>query len=109
LDAVVSVAGGFLMGSIKNETIFAETERMLAFNLKSAIAASFVAANCLKEGGLLVLTGADSALKPTPTMIAYGKQSITTYFSRKVSAKLQPIISSIHWLFQTVVCLKILL
>eukprot|EP01119_Soliformovum_irregulare_P006870 TRINITY_DN1928_c0_g1_i1.p2 TRINITY_DN1928_c0_g1~~TRINITY_DN1928_c0_g1_i1.p2 ORF type:complete len:232 (+),score=66.93 TRINITY_DN1928_c0_g1_i1:1315-2010(+) len=79
LDVVVSVAGGFLMGNIKDSAIFAQVERMFAFNVKSSVAAGHVAAQCLKEGGLLVLTGAHSALSPTPGLIAYGISKVATH------------------------------
>jgi hypothetical protein len=39
LDVVISVAGGFEMETIKDDTVFAHTDRMLAYNLKSAISA----------------------------------------------------------------------
>jgi len=45
---------------------------MFEFNVQSSVAAAHIAANSLKEGGLLVLTGADAAIGPTPLMIAYG-------------------------------------
>ncbi len=67
------------MGNIKSENIFIDTEKMLAFNLRSAISCSFVASHCLKEGGLLVLTGAAGALKPTPTLLAYGVSKAATH------------------------------
>jgi len=79
LDSVVSVAGGFMMGNIKNDGIFAQTEKMLAFNLKSAISAAHVASHCLKEEGLLVLTGASSALHETPAFIGYGISKAATH------------------------------
>jgi len=72
LDAVISVAGGFTMGSIKDENIFQQTERMISFNLRSALSAAHVASHCLKESGLVVLTGAYGALQPTPAFLAYG-------------------------------------
>jgi len=74
LEAVLSVAGGFVMESIKDDSIFEHLERMLCFNLKSAVAGGYVAAHCLKQGGLLVITGANAAYNnnPTPAMLAYG-------------------------------------
>lgn len=67
------------MGNIKDENIFAQTEKMLAFNLKSAIASAHVASHCLKENGILVLTGAYSALNPTPAFLAYGVSKAATH------------------------------
>ncbi len=67
------------MGSVKDESIWATMEKMWSFNLQSAILAAHVACHCLKEGGLLVLTGAASALKPTPSLIAYGVSKAATH------------------------------
>ncbi len=44
---------------------------MWQFNVQSAVAASYVASKLLIEGGLLILTGANAAINPTPTMISY--------------------------------------
>jgi len=79
LDSVISVAGGFTMGSIKDEGIFLQAERMISFNLRSALSASHVASHCLKEGGLHVLTGAYGALNPTPGFVAYGVSKAATH------------------------------
>jgi len=72
IDTVITVAGGFAMGSVKDDGIFASLDKMLSMNVYSAFAAAHVAAKTLKEGGLLVLTGAEGALKPTPHYAAYG-------------------------------------
>jgi dihydropteridine reductase len=79
---VISVAGGWAGGSINSPTIFDVVQEMLTVNLQSAIVASNIASRCLKpvcifqaalitKGGLLVLTGANAALGPTPGMIGY--------------------------------------
>eukprot|EP01089_Gocevia_fonbrunei_P016045 TRINITY_DN4885_c0_g1_i1.p1 TRINITY_DN4885_c0_g1~~TRINITY_DN4885_c0_g1_i1.p1 ORF type:complete len:139 (-),score=39.70 TRINITY_DN4885_c0_g1_i1:37-453(-) len=52
---------------------------MINFNIQSALASSHLAANFLQEGGLLVLTGAQAALNPTPGMIAYGITKAATH------------------------------
>lgn len=79
VDSVVSVAGGFVMSGIKEDAIFETVEKMWSFNVQSAVLASHVAANVLKEGGLLVLTGATAALNPTPAMIGYGISKVSTH------------------------------
>ncbi len=76
-------------------------------NLKSAVSASYIAANCLREGGLLVITGnylllftlqsphpirivilviysfisigSSAALKPTPGILGYGMSKAATH------------------------------
>jgi len=79
LDVVITVAGGFAMGDIKSESVFESTERMLNFNITSSLVAAHVAANTLKDGGLLVLTGAEGALRPTPAFVGYGISKAGTH------------------------------
>lgn len=69
---MICVAGGWLGGNVKEESIFDGVDKMFEFNVQSSIASAHIAANSLKEGGVVVLTGADAALGPTPSMIAYG-------------------------------------
>jgi len=71
-DAVISVAGGFQMSTIKDESIFDSVETMVSYNLYSAVSASHLASRFMKEKGLLVLTGAEGALRPTPIFLSYG-------------------------------------
>nr|AAL31869.1 dihydropteridine reductase [Physarum polycephalum] len=79
LDALVCVAGGWQGGSIHEDDIFTKTERMWQFNVQSSIASSHVASKLLNEGGLLVLTGANAAITPTPSMISYGITKAATH------------------------------
>jgi len=79
LNAVVCVAGGWLGGNVKDESIFDGIDQMFTFNVQSSIAAAHIATNFLQEGGLLVITGAHAALSPTPTMIAYGVTKAATH------------------------------
>jgi len=79
VDALLCVAGGFNMSNIKDESIFSAADRMLSFNVKSSISAGYVAAHTLKEGGLLVLTGAHGALSKTPHFLAYGMSKAATH------------------------------
>jgi len=79
LDTVVCVAGGFVMGNIHDDNIFSNLDRMWNFNVQSAVAVSHVASKFLKEGGLLYLTGASGALKPTPGTLAYGISKVATH------------------------------
>ncbi|CAN8001201.1 unnamed protein product [Ixodes hexagonus] len=45
---------------------------LLTYRVWTSAIAAGIAAHHLKEGGLLALTGAQAALKPTPGMIGYG-------------------------------------
>ena len=71
-DIIYCAAGGWSGGGIKSDKLVESVERMIDFNLKSALACSAVAALYLNQGGLLVLTGAQAALAGTSGMIAYG-------------------------------------
>ena len=63
---------GWAGGSIKSKELTQAVDKMVSFNLHSALQASRIAALKLSPGGLLVLTGAAAALEPTKGMIAYG-------------------------------------
>lgn len=80
-DAVISVAGGWVGGHIKDPLIFDELDKMWRFNVISSVVASHIAAHTLAPGGLLVLTGALAALDEhgTPGMIAYGLSKAATH------------------------------
>jgi dihydropteridine reductase len=79
LNAVICVAGGWLGGNVKDDSIFDGIDKMFNFNVQSSVASAHIAAHFLSEGGLLVLTGADAALSPTPTMLAYGITKAATH------------------------------
>ena len=64
---------------MKDESIFDGVDQMWNFNVQSSVASAHIATNFLKEGGLFILTGADAALRPTPTMIAYGITKAATH------------------------------
>jgi dihydropteridine reductase len=68
-DLIVGAAGGWAAGSIGAPSVLSSVEKMILFNINSAVATAYVAQRHLAEGGLLVLIGASSALDPTPLMI----------------------------------------
>jgi len=72
LDAVVNVAGGFVMGNFAQKNILSQVDLMWKVSVESSVLSSQMAAKYMKEGGLLVLPGASGALGPTPGTIAYG-------------------------------------
>eukprot|EP00029_Vermamoeba_vermiformis_P004113 TRINITY_DN14642_c0_g1_i1.p1 TRINITY_DN14642_c0_g1~~TRINITY_DN14642_c0_g1_i1.p1 ORF type:complete len:237 (+),score=80.28 TRINITY_DN14642_c0_g1_i1:64-774(+) len=80
LDVIVSVAGGWVGGDIKDDGVFGALDRMWKFNTQSSVAAAHIAAKHLKEGGLLILTGAASALSPTPANIGYGLSKTAVHY-----------------------------
>ena len=72
-DAIINVAGGFMMGTVKDNDIFEKYEKMDMMNTQSALLASHLATKYLAEQGLLVLTGAAAAFAgPTNYAFAYG-------------------------------------
>lgn len=71
LDAVICVAGGWAGGNAKKD-LAKNTDLMWRQSVWSSIISASIAAQYLKEGGLLTLTGANAALQETPGMIGYG-------------------------------------
>eukprot|EP01127_Copromyxa_protea_P021990 TRINITY_DN770_c0_g1_i1.p1 TRINITY_DN770_c0_g1~~TRINITY_DN770_c0_g1_i1.p1 ORF type:complete len:243 (+),score=59.88 TRINITY_DN770_c0_g1_i1:100-828(+) len=71
-ELVVGVAGGWASGSIAAPSVLNSIDKMIKFNLNSSIVVAYIAQRHLKENGLVVLTGASSALNATPMSIGYG-------------------------------------
>jgi dihydropteridine reductase len=71
LDAVICVAGGWAGGNAIKD-LAKNTDLMIKQSVWTSAISATVAANHLKEAGLLVLTGAKPALGATPGMIGYG-------------------------------------
>lgn len=71
LDAVVCVAGGWAGGNAEKD-LAKNTDLMIKQSVWTSVISATVAANHLKESGLLVLTGAKPALAGTSGMIGYG-------------------------------------
>lgn len=71
LEAVVCVAGGWAGGNASKD-LAKNTNMMIEQSVWSSVISASVAAQFLKEGGILTLTGAKAALSSTPGMIGYG-------------------------------------
>ncbi|XP_016973137.1 dihydropteridine reductase [Drosophila rhopaloa] len=71
LDAVICVAGGWAGGNAKKD-LAKNSDLMWKQSVWTSAISAAVAAQHLKEGGLLALTGAKPALEGTPGMIGYG-------------------------------------
>eukprot|EP01091_Cochliopodium_minus_P020172 TRINITY_DN8727_c0_g1_i1.p1 TRINITY_DN8727_c0_g1~~TRINITY_DN8727_c0_g1_i1.p1 ORF type:complete len:235 (-),score=63.75 TRINITY_DN8727_c0_g1_i1:183-887(-) len=78
-DCVINVAGGWVGGGILDEGLLQSIDKMWNFNVQSSILCSQIAAKHLREGGLLVLTGASAGLGPTPSMLGYGISKAATH------------------------------
>lgn len=71
LDAVICVAGGWAGGNASKD-LAKNTDLMIKQSVWSSTISASVAAQFLKDGGVLTLTGAKPALGATPGMIGYG-------------------------------------
>lgn len=71
-DAVINVAGGWVGGGIADKGIAAAWEASCQQSIVSSLVTSHIASCHGNKGVLLVLTGSEAALHPTPQMIAYG-------------------------------------
>lgn len=72
VDAVLCVAGGWAGGNAASNDLVKNSDLMWKQSVWTSVIASGIAARHLKEGGVLVLTGAQAALTATPGMIGYG-------------------------------------
>jgi dihydropteridine reductase len=72
LDGIICVAGGWAGGNAASKDFLKNSNLMWQQSVQSSLVSASLAPTLLKEGGVLVLTGAQSALKPTPGMIGYG-------------------------------------
>ncbi|CAG9826788.1 unnamed protein product [Diabrotica balteata] len=71
LDGIFCVAGGWAGGNATKDLV-KNSELMWNQSVCSSLIAASLAANYLKEGGIIQLTGAKAALEATPGMIGYG-------------------------------------
>jgi dihydropteridine reductase len=72
VDMIVCVAGGWAGGNASVLEFVKNSDMMWKQSVWSSIIAAQLASHHLKEGGILVLTGAKAALEGTPGMIGYG-------------------------------------
>eukprot|EP00611_Tribonema_gayanum_P005996 TRINITY_DN1524_c0_g1_i1.p1 TRINITY_DN1524_c0_g1~~TRINITY_DN1524_c0_g1_i1.p1 ORF type:complete len:198 (-),score=55.81 TRINITY_DN1524_c0_g1_i1:697-1290(-) len=78
LDMVFCAAGGWQGGGMKDKGVLASAEAMWEVNARTALVSAHVASSMLNDDGMLVLTGAQAALQPTPGMIGYGMAKVAT-------------------------------
>jgi len=71
-DALFCVAGGWAGGDAANKNFIKNTDLMMKQSIWTSVISANVAAQHLKEGGLLQLTGAEPCLAGTHFMIGYG-------------------------------------
>lgn len=76
LHGIICVAGGWTGGNIISQEFLKSVDQMWKQSVESSAVAAFLAGKLLKQDGLLVLTGAQAALNPTPSMIGYGMAKV---------------------------------
>ncbi|KAK7873319.1 hypothetical protein R5R35_011375 [Gryllus longicercus] len=72
IDAVICVAGGWAGGNAASKEFVKNADLMWRQSVWSSTIAAAIAAQHLKEGGMISLPGAKPALGPTSGMIGYG-------------------------------------
>ncbi|XP_020283337.1 dihydropteridine reductase [Pseudomyrmex gracilis] len=72
VDGIICVAGGWAGGNAIHKDFIKNCDLMWKQSVWSSVLAANIAAECLKKGGFLTLTGAKAALEGTPGMIGYG-------------------------------------
>lgn len=85
LNGIICVAGGWAGGNILSDNFLQSVDQMWKQSVESSSVAACLAGRLLKEGGLLVMAGAQAALNPTPGMIGYGMAKVNS-----LSLKLPP-------------------
>ena len=80
LDAVLCLAGGWAGGSPASKEFIKNAETMWKSSVWPASISARLACSHLKEGGALVLPGAQPATKGTPTMAGYGMAKVGLFY-----------------------------
>jgi dihydropteridine reductase len=80
-DAIYCVSGGWCGGELQSETLFEDTLQMLNASLMTSFLACKLGSHLFVDSPnpLIVLSGARSATKPTPSMLAYGTAKAATH------------------------------
>lgn len=70
VDGIICVAGGWAGGNAANKDFVKNSDLMWKQSVWSSVIAASIAAEYLKEGGFLSLTGAKPALEGTPGLLS---------------------------------------
>jgi dihydropteridine reductase len=73
-------AGSWVGGSVGDDSFLEDLAKMHSVNLETAALTCNLASHYLEDKGSLFLVGAESAIHPTPSMIAYGLSKCATHF-----------------------------
>uniref|UniRef100_A0A0X3PHY4 Dihydropteridine reductase n=1 Tax=Schistocephalus solidus TaxID=70667 RepID=A0A0X3PHY4_SCHSO len=72
VDAILCVAGGWAGGNCSGKGFIKNVDCVVKQSIWSSSIAASLSSSYLRPGGTLVLSGASSAMSPTPGMVAYG-------------------------------------
>jgi NAD(P)-dependent dehydrogenase (short-subunit alcohol dehydrogenase family) len=79
-DAIICAAGGFGVGSVKDEDVFEKYDQMDSMNFKSALLTAHLATKFLNEQGFLMFTGAATVFSgPVNYAFAYAMTKSATH------------------------------
>jgi dihydropteridine reductase len=79
-EAVITVAGGFAFGYVKDLEVFDQYELMKKVNMDTALLAAHLSTQYLSSSGLLVFTGAAKVFEaPVPELAAYALSKHATH------------------------------
>ncbi|XP_012543729.1 dihydropteridine reductase isoform X1 [Monomorium pharaonis] len=88
VDGIICVAGGWAGGNAAHKDFVKNSDLMWKQSIWSSVIAASIAAEYLKEGGFLSLTGAKPALGETPGMIGYGMAKAAVHqLTKSLAAK----------------------
>ena len=88
VDGVICVAGGWAGGNAAHKDFVKNSDLMWKQSVWSSVIAGSIAAQHLKKGGFLSLTGAKPALAETPGMIGYGMAKAAVHqLTKSLAAK----------------------
>jgi len=79
LDAILCVAGGYVMGDVSSPGVLEGADMMFKRNVYPAMISASLVQSFLKPDGLVVLVGSSYAQKPTPYAIGYGSANAAVH------------------------------
>nr|VZH96366.1 unnamed protein product [Spirometra erinaceieuropaei] len=88
VDAILCVAGGWAGGSCSTKSFIKNVDCVVRQSIWSSSIAASLSCSYLRPGGTLVLSGALSAIHPTPGMVAYGMaKAAVHHMTQSLAAK----------------------
>ena len=76
-NAILCVAGGFMMGGVSDPGVLEQAQKCMEINFYPSVLAAHIASKFLADAGLLMFTGAAAAYNaPTTPLLAYGLSKV---------------------------------